>query len=150
MKKNSYGIEQLIAHRDPMILISELTEYDTSQATGVVRITADSPFISEKGVPSYVGIEYMAQMVAAYAGAKALDNGGTIDIGFLLGSRKYKTHIPYFKPAQNLVVSVEELHKEESGLGVFDCKIKYNDELLAEAKVNVFQPDDPQGFIKGQ
>ncbi|MDK2598502.1 hotdog family protein [Pseudoalteromonas obscura] len=150
MKKNSYGIEQLIAHRDPMILITELTAYDDNHAQGTVCVTAESPFMSEKGVPSYVGIEYMAQMVAAYAGAKALDNGGTIDIGFLLGSRKYKTHTPYFKAAQNLVVSVEELHKEESGLGVFDCKIKYNDELLAEAKVNVFQPDDPQGFIKGQ
>ncbi|MBU2892011.1 3-hydroxylacyl-ACP dehydratase [Colwellia sp. D2M02] len=147
---HSYDIEQLIVHRDPMILISGLADYDQTTAHCWVDISETSPFYQKDiaGVPSYIGIEYMAQAIAAYAGAKALDNNSTIQVGFLLGSRKFLTHQASFSCDSKLDIFIEELYIEPSGLSVFNCTIKHGDNLLAEAKVNTFQPEDASQFIK--
>ncbi|MGB1197797.1 MAG: 3-hydroxylacyl-ACP dehydratase [Thalassotalea sp.] len=148
----NYSIEQVISHRDPMILISGLNHYDDIRACCWVDINEHSPFYNSalNGVPSYVGIEYMAQTVAAYAGANALDHQQTVKIGFLLGARKMTTKVRSFTKGTRLTVNVEELYREESGLSVFGCSISANDEIVAEAKVNVFQPSEPKEFIEEQ
>lgn len=146
---NNYKIEEVIAHSAPMILIDKLLKFDDNTAHCQVEITAQSQFIKANSyVPSYVGIEYMAQSVAAHAGAKALNAGGKIDIGFLLGSRKYQAKVTQFFIGDVLDIFVTELHQEESGLGVFDCKILLEGEEVASAKVNAFQPEDPKSFIE--
>lgn len=149
---NSYDLEQVIAHRPPMILLSRLKQYDNNQGICEVDISEQSPFYQQAigGVASYIGIEYMAQAVAAFAGAKSLDQGEDIQIGFLLGSRKYEVFTDRFLNGNSYQVSVEELYKEDTGLSVFDCKISLGDELLAKAKVNVFQPENPEEFVKEQ
>ena len=90
----------------------------------------------------------MAQTIAAYAGALAKDKGNEVQIGFLIGTRKYKTYAPVFKNEQTLKVSVTKLYQEESGLSVFECQIHSDETCLAEAKINVFQPQDPMQFIR--
>ncbi len=148
----SYAIEDLIAHRDPMILISRLVSHDESTAFCEVDISDSSLFYqqSNNGVATYVGIEYMAQSIAAFAGAKALENGDAVNIGFLLGSRKYQTFYPVFQNNTTYQIYVEQLFQEDSGLSVFDCKISLGDELIAQAKINAFQPDNPEEFLKEQ
>lgn len=148
--KNDLPIEDLIVHRPPMILIDELISADDSQGLCSVTIKEDSEFFDaqRQGVPSYIGSEYMAQAIAAYAGAKAKRNNEEIKIGFLLGSRKISCHSTYFPCGSKLMISVAKLIEDESGLSVFECKITADDALLVEAKINVFQPQDPLQFIK--
>lgn len=146
---SQYEVSEVIAHRAPMILIDKLVNFDENSAHCQVHITKNSQFLkSEAYVPSYVGIEYMAQSVAALAGARALSKGECVDIGFLLGSRKYKSSLSQFLVGDTLDVYVTELHQEESGLGVFDCQIVKGGEQIATAKVNAFQPKDPKSFIE--
>ena len=147
---NNYTIEQVLAHDAPMILIDSLTDYNADSASCAVTITEHSPFYNAAiaGVPSYIGVEYMAQSIAAYAGALAKDKQQATKIGFLIGSRKYQTHHSVFKKDHTLAVKVHKLYQEESGLSVFDCRIEANDALLCEAKINVFQPEDPLEFIR--
>ena len=73
---NNYDIKQVLPHQAPMILIDTLAQYDLDSCRCTVKITAQSPFYSviKKGVPSYIGSEYMAQAIAAFAGAHALDD----------------------------------------------------------------------------
>ncbi|WP_448549452.1 ApeP family dehydratase [Thalassotalea fusca] len=147
---HNYSLEQLISHREPMVLISGLQAYDSEQAHGWVDISADSPFYNQElgGVPSYIGIEYMAQTIAAFAGANALDNNQEVKIGFLLGSRKFQTEQSVFCQGTRLDIFVEQLYQEPSGLSVFDCKITHNNKIIAQAKVNTFQPDDASAIIE--
>ncbi|GHF97092.1 ApeP family dehydratase [Thalassotalea marina] len=148
----NYAIEEVIAHREPMILLSRLTHYTADSATCEVDILPTSPFYQEQlqGVPSYIGIEYMAQTIAAFAGANALDKDKKIDIGFLLGSRKYQTFQPAFELGESYQVHVEELYRDDSGLTVFECKIERENQVIAQAKVNAFQPENPIAFLKEQ
>ena len=145
-----YDISALIAHRDPMILIDSLVSFDDNSANCQVQITVGSAFYDQArgGVPSYIGSEYMAQAIAAYAGAHDLGCQREVKIGFLLGSRKIRCHQPLFHLGDTLDVLVEKLIQDESGLSVFECKIMHQQQCLVEAKINVFQPADPMKFIK--
>lgn len=149
---NNYSIDAVLPHSAPMILLDELISYNEEGGQCGVTISPQAPFYNEETqtVASYIGTEYMAQSIAAYAGALALDNGDAVKIGFLIGTRKYQTYVSEFKLGQTLRVSVTKLYQEESGLSVFDCRIEDGSELLAEAKLNVFQPHDPVQFIKEQ
>lgn len=148
---NKYPIAAVLPHSEPMILLDELLQYDTDKVVCRVTITKQSPFYDEhkQGVPSYVGCEYMAQTIAAYGGAHALDHDEVVKIGFLLGSRKYQASVGLFKLQQILFVEAEKLIQDASGLCVFDCIIKSEDgAVLAQAKINVFQPHDPEQFLR--
>lgn len=146
----NYKIEQVVPHSAPMILLNRLANYTDESACCEVDISPQSPFYntSLQGVASYIGCEYMAQTIAAYAGALAKDKGNDVQIGFLIGTRKYKTYAPVFAKGQTLKVTVTKLYQEESGLSVFECQIHHDETLLAEAKINVFQPQDPMQFIR--
>lgn len=149
-----YPIEQVILHRSPMRLIDELLEFNEISAKVAVTIGPKSEFFSKSinGVPSYVGIEYMAQCIAAFAGANAVSKEGSVSLGFLLGTRKYKPKVKVFKLDQMLIVKAEELMCDSSGLSVFECKIidGISKEILASANVNVFQPDDVNSYFQEQ
>ena len=148
---NKYQITDVLTHRDPMILIDSLEQYDEISCTCHVSINENSPFYDNDklGVPSYIGTEYMAQSIAAFAGAHALDNNSKVNIGFLLGSRKYTTEQAYFKLRSQLIINIEQLYKEDSGLCVYDCTISEMDnKTIAHAKISVFQPLNPEAFLK--
>ena len=148
----SYSIEEVLPHDHPMILIDQIGYYDETKAVCSVTITPNSQFYSEgeQGVPSYVGIEYMAQSIAAYANANELSEGKQVEIGFLVSTRKYKSTKSLFENQSQLSIHVEKLYKDESGLSAFDCEIIEGDESVASARINVFQPNNPEEFLAQQ
>jgi predicted hotdog family 3-hydroxylacyl-ACP dehydratase len=152
MKQNSYPIEQVVPHEHPMILVDALIAYNDISAQCLVNITSTSNFFNEvkQGVPSYVAIEYMAQSIAAFANANEKDQGGEVAIGFLVSSRKLKVFVSNFTLGMKLNVFVEQLYAEESGLSAFDCFIEHEGERVAEAKINIFQPQDANAFLAEQ
>ena len=149
---NNYPIEKVLPHDHPMILLDQLVTYSETTACCSVLISSKSNFYNDdrKAVPSYVGLEYMAQTIAAYANAIKLDHGGSVALGFLVSARTYKAKVSEFKIGAKLFISVERLFKEENGLSVFECTIKLDDALLVEARINVFEPDDPEQYLKEQ
>lgn len=142
-------VADFIPHREPMILISKLLAHGEDTLLTQTDISANSPYFDNKlnGVPNYVGIEYMAQSIAALAGVEAHMRNDIIRVGFLLGSRKLQMHIGHFAAGQSYQTRVTRLYQEDSGLAVFDCQILHNQVVVAEANVNVFQPQDTQAYI---
>lgn len=147
-----YDIEAVIKHRKPMRLVDQLITFDKTSACVALTISAESEFyqLEQQGVPSYIGIEYMAQCIAAQAGANALASGDNIKLGFLLGTRKYLPKVNYFHRGQTLNISATRLMEDSTGLSVFDCTITERNQpetILAQAKINVYQPNDPQEYV---
>ena len=112
-----------------------------------VGIAEDSLFADKRGVPSWVGIEYMAQAIAAYGGLLERNKGKEPKIGFLLGSRNYACDVDYFTIGKNLSIRVTRELIADNGLNVFACELD-GDGLHAQAVVNVFQPDDVERFLE--
>ncbi|WP_035386870.1 hotdog family protein [Ferrimonas senticii] len=145
----THPLAKYLAHRPPMILIDQLVNYQPDQLTVAVTPSPHAPFFDDAidGVPSWVGIEYMAQAVATLAGIEAEANGEPIRIGFLLGTRRYQIHQPQFDRNCCYHVSVNRLYQDDDGMAAFDCLIQQQQQPVAEARINVFQPRDPNQFL---
>ncbi len=90
-----------------MILIDCAAAQGSSATRSVVRIGEDSMFYeAPHGVPAYVGIEYIAQTVAAHAGLHAFRRGEPVRVGFLLGTREYKCAETWFRLGAHLTIDV--------------------------------------------
>lgn len=137
----------LLPHSGPMVLIADPARYGDGWAESSVRIGEDSLFYKMgAGVPSWVGVEYMAQTIALYAGIQARKDGDDIRIGLLIGSRRYTAMTDYFGLGNRLRIRVSEVWQDEQ-MAVFDCSIDA-DEQVAEAQINVFRPVDPARFLQ--
>ncbi len=151
MGTETYKISQLVPHEKPMLLIDRMVDYDEEWFKSEVEITPESEFLNEnKAVPSWVGIEYMAQTIAAYAGRISRENNEPVKIGFLVGSRKYSSTLTEFPIGMRLQVTAERVIQGDNGLSVFQCSIdNANDnEQIATASLNVFQPNDANEFLQ--
>lgn len=133
-------VSELLPHAPPMVLLDRAMSYDETSLTAEVDIRPDSVLGTADGVPAWVGIEYMAQAVAAHAGFKARLDGKQPAVGYLLGTRSYKSSLASFPPGATLRIHIQALFAE-MGLGAFACRIDLNGEV-ASATINVYQPPD--------
>ena len=132
-----------------MLLVDELLESDADAVVVSAEVRPDNLFADEHGVPAWVGIEYMAQAIAAWAGCRALARGEPARIGFLLGTRRYDSASEYFPIGAQLRIEARRELFGDNGLGMFACRILEGSAELARANVSVFEPPDPAAFLEG-
>lgn len=144
-------VEELLPHTGDMVLIDRILEYDPGSAVSSVRVSENSLFYDkeQQGIHAAIGIEWMAQTIAVVAGIYALQNNKPVQIGFLLGTRKYHPAKNVFKKGEEYTVRVNQLYRDDNGLGAFEGSIHLDDQLIAESKLNVFAPDNVEDFLKG-
>ena len=147
MKKN-FRILDVVPHQSPMSLLDTLESYSDNTLVSSLTIKEDSLFYEERGVPAWVGLEYMGQTIAAYGGVKARNEGRPVKIGFLVSSRRYESPQSHFKLGSKLKVFVEKVINNPSGLSVFSCSITWSD-FIIQANLNVFLPNNVEEFLEG-
>lgn len=145
----NFNILDLVPHANPMCLLDSVKTYSTNSITCLLTIHPETLFFdaSQNGVPSYLGIEYMAQAIAAFSGIQGRLAGYKPKLGFLLGSRKYAPQCAVFQNNSTLQVHAEQIIQEESGLFVFDCTISIDNNIVVNAKINAFQPSDVGAYL---
>jgi predicted hotdog family 3-hydroxylacyl-ACP dehydratase len=132
-------VEALLSHRGKMLLIDKVIKFDDQSLTSQLIVRNDSLFDNGTTVPTWLGMEYMAQTIGAYQGMMDKIAKRSIQVGFLLGTRRYICDVPHFNVGETLTIHVERV-MEDQGLGVFKCQI-VNPDLLVEANINVYQPN---------
>ncbi|HEX7641734.1 MAG TPA: hotdog family protein [Burkholderiaceae bacterium] len=145
-------IRSLVPHTGTMVLLDSLVSVDADNLCAAVVITGRTMFCRAGEVGSWVGIEYMAQAIAAHAGWLALQDGEPIRIGFLLGSRRYECSAPAFTQGMVLHVHAHMEIKNENGLGAYQCRIEDASDpgqVLAQGTITVFQPENIDEFMQG-
>lgn len=131
----------LVRHSGTMLLIGRLTDVSDTHAVSEVVISGESTFYrGGRGVPAYVGLEYMAQTIAAYDGVQRLQSGEPPVIGFLLGTRRYEAPRPYFEAGETLRIRVD-MTFNDNGMAAFDGVIRVDGEERALASINVYRPE---------
>lgn len=141
------AIRDLLPHDAPMILLDEVVEVRDTGLTARVTITPQSLFADEQGVPAWVGLEYMGQAIAAYAGAQARRKGEPVRIGFLVSTRRYESGCAHFPLGAELTVAAEAVAESSQGLSVFECTLR-GPGLDASANLNVYQPPNIEAFMR--
>ena len=143
-----FRILDVVPHQSPMSLLDSIESYTDNTLVSSLTITEDNLFYEELGVPTWVGLEYMGQAIAAFGGVKARNEGKPVKIGFLVSSRRYESPQSHFKLGDKLIVAVEKVINNPSGLNVFNCSITWSD-FIIQANLNVFVPDKVEEFLKG-
>jgi predicted hotdog family 3-hydroxylacyl-ACP dehydratase len=131
-------VVELVPHDPPMLLIDELLEADSEHAVSRVSITVRSTFVENGKVPALVTIEYMAQTIAAFAGAQNKAKGEPIQLGFLMGCRTMKLAVDALAVGDELRVEVKQVWASDK-LGQFECAVTRGGEPIAQATLSVYQ-----------
>ncbi len=131
---------EFVVHQKPMLLLDQLVGIEAEFAACEWQVNKDSAFLTPtQGVPTYIGIEFMAQCIAVHAGAIERSEGFPPAIGFLLGTRKFHTNQQYFQMHHYYRVECRTLIRTDDGMGSFDCSIVSNNEIIIEARLSVLQ-----------
>jgi predicted hotdog family 3-hydroxylacyl-ACP dehydratase len=142
-----FDVADLVPHSGTMSLLSRITAYGEDWLEAEVDIHAASLFAEADGVPAWVGVEYLAQAIAAYAGLQERRKHAAPKIGFLLGTRRYEVSQPFFATGLTLTIRVQREMVAENGLHVFHGRLT-GEQVEASANLNVFQPEDATAFMK--
>ena len=68
-------VKDLVPHRGPMCLLDRVLDKQGDTLTAEVSVGPQTSFVREDGVDVVVGIEYMAQAVAAWVSLDDADSG---------------------------------------------------------------------------
>jgi len=142
-------IRSLVPHSGTMVLLDRVVAVDEESLCAEVTIRPNSQFCHAEGVGGWVGIEYMAQAIAAHAGHAAWLRGEPVRIGFLLGTRRYECTRPMFAIGSTLRIEVKCLLLADNGLGSFECRIDDEYGVAATATLSAFSPANANEFLDG-
>ncbi len=136
-------IEDILLHRDTMLLLDRLLAFNTDAVSAVYTPRGDAWYADAYGnMPAWIGIELMAQSVAAHVGLRKRNIGASPKHGVLLGTQCFVATRPVFSGGQALRVDARRLYGDASGLAAYACTLSVDDEEVASATLKVFEPDD--------
>ena len=141
-------LEKILPHNYPMILIDNIEEINIEQGYVITSVTIkENNLFYEKeleGVSYLTGIEFMAQTIACYSHFK--NKSKTPEIGFLLGTRSYKSTIDKFEKNKKYLIKAKEIYCDDE-LVSFECLIYNDHNECAKAAVNAYQPQNAEAFL---
>ncbi|WP_458129069.1 hotdog family protein [Pseudomonas sp. Z2-11] len=142
-----WPLAELLPHAGDMILIDRILSFDDEQIHTLATVRPGGLFNRDDGaLPAWVGIELMAQSVAAFAGCHARQRGDAVELGFLLGTRKFECNVEYFPLGTELTLHGIRSLEDDNGMGVFECHIRAPG-IHASARLNVFRPPHAAQYL---
>lgn len=135
---NDYQLAELLPHSGQMIWLDRVVDFDENVLIAELVVRDDGLLGHHAFVPAWIGIEYMAQAIAAYSGIQDKLAGQAIRPGYLLGTRRYSSNIGGFAVGTRLTVQVKKIAQDEQ-LGIFDCRI-LGERIEISARLNVYNP----------
>lgn len=142
-------IEELLTHRGNMLLIDRIIGFEAGGIQVEASVDGEAWYADAHGaMPAWIGIELMAQAIAALVGLAAREKGLPPKQGLLLGTRSFTASVPAFAGNTTLLVTASEVFQEENGLAAFDARIGLAGETVAEATLKVFEPADFKAILE--
>jgi predicted hotdog family 3-hydroxylacyl-ACP dehydratase len=145
---NQWPIAELLPHAGDMILIDRVLRFAEEDIETQLRVRAGGLFNQADGsLPAWVGIELMAQSVAAYAGCQARLLGEPTELGFLLGTRNFQCNVDRFPLGAELHIHATRSLQDDNGMGMFECHLR-GPGIDACARLSVFRPPQVASYIQ--
>jgi predicted hotdog family 3-hydroxylacyl-ACP dehydratase len=134
-------IDTLIPHRDPMRLVERVIAIEDEAVAALASVPADGPFVAQGAdPPGYLVIEMMAQTIGAWNGWQRLRVDHEPQIGYLLGTRRFRCDRMTLIPGTQLRIDAR-LVFSDGEMACFACSVGEEGAApFAEATLNVFCP----------
>lgn len=133
-------VATLVPQSGPMCLLGRILAHDPTRTVASVDPARSALLAAPDGsVPVFVGLEYLAQCVAAHGGLAARARGGTLRPGLFLGARRVSFGVQHFARDREFVVEVRH-HRGERGLVAFDGTVREarGGPPLVQGRLNVY------------
>lgn len=128
-----------------MCLLDRIVAVDGGSLLAEVTPAPEAMFANAGSIPGWVGLEWLAQAVAAWAGWQAAARGEAPAVGFLIGSRRFETAVEGFATNETFHIAVRLDFHADNGLGQFAGEVRHNHGTrLAQGTLTIYQPgNDP-------
>lgn len=135
-------IEPYMPHSGAMLLLNRVVDHSHQHITAEVDIGSHLPYYADGLVPAYLGVELMAQSIAAWSGILRADPNSRPPIGFLLGARRFQSTLAFYAEGSTLKICARQVI-QNNGLAMFECEIEQIDAdgaatSVANADVSVY------------
>lgn len=143
-----WPVAELVPHAGDMILLDAVEAFDADSIDARLKVKPDGLFnLPDGSLPAWVGVEIMAQTVAAFAGCQARQAGLPVELGFLLGTRNFQCDVERFPVGTELRIRALRSLQDDNGMGVFECHLD-GPGIHAEARLNVFRPPEVASYLQ--
>ncbi len=135
-------LEDLLPHRDGMLLISEIVEVDSDHARTRCLVQKSWPTADSEGVHPLILVEIAAQTAGVCNGwgriqSKGLDSN---QMGWLVGVKKADFFVDTLPLGALITATAENTYSFES-LREVSCELRLNDAVIGQAILQLFQAD---------
>ncbi|MFC5741848.1 hotdog family protein [Dyella tabacisoli] len=143
------AIAEVVPHTGEMILLDDVVAFDAQSIVCSLTVKPGGLFNAQDGsLPAWLGVELMAQSIAAWAGCQmSTEQPRLLPVGVLLGSRHYVCDVDFFPLGSELRIAATREFHDEQGMAVFTCRIDAPG-IHAEARLTVFSPPDARAFFE--
>ena len=149
-----FPVADLLPQSGAMMLIDAVKRIDDHSISSQIKVRDDGLFsLPNQTVPAWVGIEYVAQTIAAFSGYHCLKRGEPIRLGLLLGTRHFECQHSDYRCGTLLNVHATKIIESANDMCVFDSTIEIANTdasvpvLSASAKINLLLPRDLNAFL---
>lgn len=137
-------VSDYLPHQAPMILIDRALFIDEQRCICQVTVNLQSavaPFLDEQlALPNWFSLELMAQTIGVWNGYHAMFRNQQPQLGMLLGCRGFKSDLSVYPLESELTIHAL-LFLRDNNLANFDCHITLDKQIICQAKLNVYEPD---------
>ncbi len=143
------AVVDLLPHRGEMLLLDRVLVVDEPGVTVLAHAGGQTWYADTSNtMPAWIGIELMAQAIAAHVGWRKAQRGLLPQRGVLLGTRAYHCDTHFFEGELEIDANLSFI--DESGLGAYRCAIRMGGAVVATANLKVFEPEDFEQFLNAQ
>lgn len=134
-------LQELVPHRPPLLLIDALQSVSAEACVALARVDPTAWYaLSDGTMPAWFGLELMAQTAAAFNGHHARARGAGPALGFLLGTRDYRSSVSGFPAGAVLEVEARVHYAATFGQSAMTCEIRHLQTPVAQATLKFFEP----------
>lgn len=129
---------EVLPQAGAMVVLDRILDCRDDRVVAGAAVKPSSLFLNAEGVvPPWIGLEYMAQAVAAWAGIEAKQGGRAVEVGYLIATRSYEATGQGFALGDRLEVTAKRI-RHEGPLAVFECTIE-SEHCDVRATVTVYR-----------
>jgi len=134
------SLEDLLPHRDQMLLIGEVLDVDSVQARTLSRVSRSWPMGDDTGVHPLILIELAAQTAGVCNGWDRIHTQGldSNQMGWLVGIKKADLAVETLPYGTEIIATAENTHVFEN-LRETACEIFISDQSVGTITLQLFQ-----------
>jgi predicted hotdog family 3-hydroxylacyl-ACP dehydratase len=135
------SLEDLLPHRDNMMLVNEVLQVDRKHALTICRVNTSWPMSDDRGVSSLILVELAAQTAGVCNGWDRIQTKGrdSDPTGWLVGIKKADFFIDYLPFGGSIISSAENINNFGNLREVL-CEQRLNKTLIGRITLQLFQP----------